>query len=134
MVAIQKLTPVLVVDAIEPCLEFWVGRLGFAKTVDVPAPDGRSLAFAILVSGPIELMLQSRASVAADVPLLAKEPLRSTLYLEVESLDPIRKAVAGLEVVVPERTTFYGARELGVREPGGHFVTFAERTATGAGP
>ena len=134
MAAIQKLTPVLVVDAIEPCLEFWVGRLGFVKTVDVPGPDGRSLGFVILVSGPVELMLQSRVSVAADVPRLAKEPLRSTLYFEVESLDPIRQAVAGLEVVVPERTTFYGARELGVREPGGHLVTFAERTAADAEP
>jgi hypothetical protein len=29
-------------------------------------------------------------------------------------------------VVVPERNTFYGTREIAVREPGGNVVTFAE--------
>jgi uncharacterized glyoxalase superfamily protein PhnB len=125
----KKLTPVLVVDAIEPCLDFWVGKLGFTKSVEVPGPDGRSPGFVILNHGQVELMFQSRASVADDIPAFAKEPLRATLYLEVESLAPIRNAVAGLAVVVPERTTFYGARELGVREPGGHYVTFAEVAA-----
>jgi uncharacterized glyoxalase superfamily protein PhnB len=122
----KKLTPLLVVDAIEPSLRFWTDRLGFTKDVEVPGPDGRP-GFALLTHGPLELMLQSRASVAADVPALAGGPHRATLYLEVESLAPIRAAVAGLPVTVAERTTFYGARELGVREPGGHFVTFAER-------
>jgi hypothetical protein len=129
MAALKKLTPLLVVDAIEPCLAFWVGKLGFSKGVEVPGPDGRSLGFAIVERGPIELMFQTRASVAVDMPALAMEPLRSTLYLEVEQLAPIRAAIAGLDVVIPERTTFYGAREIGVREPGGHFVTFAERVA-----
>ena len=38
---VQKLTPVLVVDAIEPCLSFWVDRLGFEKTVEVPEGNAR---------------------------------------------------------------------------------------------
>jgi len=29
----KKLTPVLFVEAIEPCLPFWTERLGFTKTV-----------------------------------------------------------------------------------------------------
>lgn len=132
MEPMKKLTPVLVVDSIEPCLDFWVGRLGFTKTVEVPGPDGKSIGFVILVHGPVELMYQTRASVAADVAALAKVPLTSTLYLEVESLDSVRKAIAGLPVVFPERTTFYGAREIGVREPGGHYVTFAQQEASKA--
>jgi hypothetical protein len=32
----RKLSPVLIVDAIEPCLPFWTDRLGFAKVVEVP--------------------------------------------------------------------------------------------------
>lgn len=33
----RKLSPVLIiVDAIEPCLPFWMERLGFAKVVEVP--------------------------------------------------------------------------------------------------
>jgi len=29
-------------------------------------------------------------------------------------------------VVMPVRTTFYGAREIGVKDPAGHVVTFAQ--------
>lgn len=32
---LQKLTPVLMVDAIEPVLDFRVKRLGFTKTVEL---------------------------------------------------------------------------------------------------
>ena len=40
-------------------------------------------------------------------------------------LAPIREAVQGCENVIAERTTFYGAREIGVRAPGGFVVVFA---------
>jgi catechol 2,3-dioxygenase-like lactoylglutathione lyase family enzyme len=124
--AMKKLTPVLIVPSIEACLPFWVDRLGFTKSVEVPH-DGR-LGFVILNHGPVELMLQSVASVAADVPALAKEPMRAAIYVEVGSLEelaPIRKAVAGAPVTFAERKTFYGATEIGVRDPAGNAVTFA---------
>jgi hypothetical protein len=59
-VQVRKLSPVLIVEAVEPCLPFWTERLGFAK------------------------------------------------------------------VVVPRRQTFYGADEIGVREPGGNVVLLAQ--------
>lgn len=117
-----KLTPNLIVDSIEACLPFWT-RLGFAPTVQVP--DGDRLGFAILRRDDVELMLQTRASLAADVAPLAEGPHHATLYLEVGTLAPIREALGDSPLVVPERTTFYGARELIVREPGGHVVFFA---------
>lgn len=36
---IARLTPVLLVDRIAPCLPFWTGQLGFELTVQVPGPD-----------------------------------------------------------------------------------------------
>ena len=30
------------------------------------------------------------------------------------------------DLYLPERTTFYGAREIGIRDPAGHFLTFAQ--------
>jgi catechol 2,3-dioxygenase-like lactoylglutathione lyase family enzyme len=119
----NKLTPNLIVASIEACLPFWVDRLHFEKTVEVP--EGGRLGFVILRLGPIELMLQSRASLAKDVPALADEPGRSVLYLEVADLAPIRQALEGWPRVAPERTTFYGAREIIVRDPDGHVVFFS---------
>jgi uncharacterized glyoxalase superfamily protein PhnB len=121
--AISKLTPVLIVDSIEACLPFWCERLGFAKTAEVP--HGDVLGFVILTSGTTELMLQTRDSVAADLPPLAADAYRTSLYLQVADLAPVRTAVEGLELLFPERTTFYGARELGVRDPAGNPVILA---------
>ena len=59
----MKNTPVLMVDEIEKSLPFWIDRMGFTKTVDVP--EGDRLGFAILVKDGAELMLQSIESVRA---------------------------------------------------------------------
>ena len=115
----------LVVSSIEDCLPFYVERLGFEKTVDVP--HGDKLGFVILKRGTIELMLQSRASVADDIAPLAGDSFRAALYIEVDQLAPIRKALTDWPRVVPERTTFYGAREIIVRDPTGNVVCFASR-------
>jgi uncharacterized glyoxalase superfamily protein PhnB len=117
----MKLTPNLIVDRIEDCLPFWVKRLGFEKTVEVP--DGDRLGFVILKRESIELMLQSRASLEKDVPQIAGGA--AVLYLEVPDLAPIRAALEGWPRVMPERTTFYGAREIIVKDPAGHAVFFA---------
>jgi catechol 2,3-dioxygenase-like lactoylglutathione lyase family enzyme len=118
----NKLTPNLIVSSIETCLPFWVDRLGFKKTVEVP--EGNRLGFVILRHGAIELMLQSRASVETDVAAIAAGPHRSVLYIEVTDLAAIRTALAGWPRAVPERTTSYGAREIIVRDPDGHVVFF----------
>jgi len=122
----KKLTPVLVVERIEPCLQFWIERLGFQKTVEVPKGD--RLGFVILTKGNVEVMYQSRASVAKDIPALATQsgPSSTILYIEVEKLDSVIQALKGIDLVVPKRKTFYGATEIGVREPGGTVVVFAE--------
>jgi uncharacterized glyoxalase superfamily protein PhnB len=123
---VKKITPILFAEEIEPCLKFWVERLGFEKTIDVP--EGNRLAFAILQKGGVELMYQTYASAEKDVasvrPEVRKGP--SFLYVEVENLDEIIGAIRGAEVVMPVRTTFYGAKEIGIKDPAGHLITFAQ--------
>jgi uncharacterized glyoxalase superfamily protein PhnB len=118
-----SLAPVLFVDEIEPCLAFWE-KLGFARTAEVP--EGARLGFVMLVKDGVTIMYQTRDSVAKDVPAMAKDPSHSHLFVTVTGLDAILPRLAGAPVAIPERKTFYGAREIGVREPGGNVVTFAE--------
>jgi uncharacterized glyoxalase superfamily protein PhnB len=121
---LQKLTPILRMEKIEPSLSFWVDRLGFTKVVEVN--EGDALGFVILKLGHIEIMLQSRASLAKDIPLLAEGAFpASVIYFGITDLEEIEKRIEGVEVVVPRRETFYGAREIWVRAPGGHIVGFA---------
>ncbi len=125
VVKLNKLSPVLVVDAIEPCLSFWVDRLGFTRIAEVP--DGDRLGFVILQKDGIEVMYQSRASVRKDIPALADAPAGgTTLYVEVADVAAVERAVKGADIVVPRRKTFYGADEIGVREPGGNAVIFGQ--------
>ena len=121
---INKLTPLLYVDEIEPCLSFWE-KVGFTKKMELP--HGDKLGFVILEQGDIEIMYQTRLSVQADVPAVADAPMRgSFLYIEVPDLDAIELALKGVQPVIPRRQTFYGADELIVREPAGNVVSFAQ--------
>lgn len=121
----MKCTPVLMVEAIEPCLPFWE-RLGFVKVAEVP--HGDAIGFAILVKDGVEVMYQTHASVTEDVPALAGSPMGGTfLFLEVDDLDAVERALGDAPVTIPRRTTFYGMAEVGVREPGGNAVTFAQK-------
>lgn len=124
----RKLSPLLTVEAIEPCLSFWVDRLGFAKTVEVP--DGSSLGFVILAKDGVEIMYQSRASVEKDIPALARGTATSLpamgLFIEVTDVDEVERALAGIDPVIPRRRTFYGMDEVVVRDPGGYVVVFAQ--------
>lgn len=126
----MKLTPVLIVDAIEPCLAFWVDRLGFAATVTVP--HGDRLGFVILVKDGAEVMYQTRASVADDAPatLDPNGGHSAGLFVEVPDLDAVSRALDGVPLIIPRRTTFYGMDEIGVRAPGGHVVVFAQPATT----
>jgi uncharacterized glyoxalase superfamily protein PhnB len=122
----MKITPILFVEAIEPCLPFWIEKLGFEKTVEVP--EGDKIGFVILIHEGAEVMLQTLSGRAADFKTESQLGVgSSTLFMEVGDFADIRQRVQGGEVVVPERVTFYGMREIGIREPGGHLLVFAAK-------
>ena len=126
--ALIKSTPDLLVDAIEPSLPFWQERLGFDRPVEIPDEGYERLGFVILRSGAVEVMYQTITSLQRDLPQQAATHRgdKSHLFIEVEDLDAIARSLEGFPIVLPLRETFYGSHEIGYREPGGHFVTFAE--------
>lgn len=127
---VKCITPVLLVNEIEPQLHFWINRLGFTKTIEVP--DGNTLAFVAFQKGPAEVMYQTYASVEKDAPPSMSASARkgpTYLYIEVDNLDAVLASMKDLPKVMPERTAFYGMREFAVADPAGHFVTFAQPVA-----
>jgi uncharacterized glyoxalase superfamily protein PhnB len=120
----MKITAVLLVEQVETSLPFWVDRMGFQKTVEVP--DGDRLSFVILVRDGAEVMLQTIASARKDEPKFAGATA-SALFIEVDDFADIRKRLEGYSIAMAEKTTFYGMREIGVFEPGGHVVIFAAK-------
>ena len=123
----KKLTPVLMVEAIEPCLPLWTDRLGWTKTVEVP--DGDTLGFVILAKDGAELMYQTWSSVEKDIGKTLPRPSSTSvgLFVEVTDLDDVERKLSGVPITLPRRRTFYGMDEIGVTEGGGHMVIFAQQ-------
>jgi uncharacterized glyoxalase superfamily protein PhnB len=123
---LKQLTPNLYTDDVAACASFWVDRLQFQKTAEVPQEDGK-LAFAALQSGTIELMYGSYASLERE-PLVAGAFQKGTsfLFVEVDDLDAVLASMKNVPKVADVHQTFYGSTEFTVKDPAGHLVTFAQ--------
>jgi uncharacterized glyoxalase superfamily protein PhnB len=123
---VKKMVPILIVPSIEECLPLWRDRLGYAVETEVPH-EGK-LGFVILKQGDSEVMLQTQASVAADLTSATQKIDREhvLLYADVDSLDLVTENLEGATIIVPRRKTFYGANEVWIRTNSGHVLGFAQ--------
>lgn len=130
---VKQITPLITVDAVEPCLLFWTS-LGFEVTAEVP--HGEGIGFAMLARDGLVVMYQSRDSIESDLEAsgapagFADEVASGTtlLFVEVDAIDEVLQTLDGsAEVVVPRRETFYGMDEIFLRAPCGTVVGFAAR-------
>jgi uncharacterized glyoxalase superfamily protein PhnB len=132
----ESLAPVLVVERVEPTRDFFRDRLGFHETSAVR--HGERLGFAMLTRDAVTIMVQSHASLIADVGHDAARAVNETIsgrgaagvYVTVSDVELLVPEVADADVLLPLRRTAYGTHEITVREPGGHAVTFASRLSS----
>jgi len=127
---INRSTPVLHVKAVEPSARFWIERFGFKMTIQVP--EGDHIGFAALDNGSVELMFQTYSGMKSDPSNpLANDVERgpSFIFMEVADINAVISALKGAEVVQGLHETFYGAKEVIVKEPAGHFVIFSQLPA-----
>jgi uncharacterized glyoxalase superfamily protein PhnB len=126
-IMVNKSTPILHVKSVEPSLKFWTERFGFRKTIEVP--EGDHIGFVAVENDAVEVMYQTYLGVKADPPnplAKAADQGPSFLFMEVPDINAIAAALQGAEVVQPIHESSYGAKEIVVREPGGHFVIFSQ--------
>jgi len=124
---VNKSTPILHVKSIEPSLKFWTDRFRFKKTIEVP--EGDHLGFVAVENDAVEVMYQTYEGMKSDPanPLAkAADQGPSFLFMEVPDISAISDALRGAEIVQPLHESPYGAKEIVVREPGGHFVIFSQ--------
>jgi uncharacterized glyoxalase superfamily protein PhnB len=133
------LTPNLMTEDVNASIKFYCERLGFSMQMGMPFDtenpvnefsDNTPLQFAMLDRNGAMLMLQHRRSLSEESSLFADMPIAAsaTYYLEVESLDELLAGLGeGVETVLPERVTFYGMREMWIRDNNGYIVTLAQK-------
>lgn len=136
---ILRQTPILVVDKIEPLLEFYEKRLGYQRLAEVP--HGNGLGFIMLEQNGNHLMMQTRSSIADDLGTTAADPASREKLLQaargevtfhfwiVDSLDTVIASMKGIQQLVPLRTTNYGMKEIVVQDSAGFVIVFAEEVA-----
>jgi hypothetical protein len=121
---LQRVTPILVVEAIEPVLPFWEA-LGFAQAS--PSWVDGKLVFVSMAKDGLELHYHTKADMEVSIPAAADmlADTTSLVYLTVDNLDRIVAGLGDAEVVIPRRRTAWGADEIYVKEPGGNVIAFA---------
>jgi uncharacterized glyoxalase superfamily protein PhnB len=134
----KKITANLIVSNVNDILDFYEKILGFSLVMAVP--DGSQqvvtvcdaaaapLGFAIIRRDDVKLMLQSRKSLAKELPSLAASPVGTpfTLYIQVDDIEALYKCIKDKAAIIEDlHTTFYGAREFCIRDSGGHVLAFA---------
>lgn len=136
-----SLTPNLMTENVNETIQFYCDRLGFQFQMGLPlstekplrefSPD-IPLQFAMINRNGTMLMLQSRASLAEECERFTNMPVAAstTFYLEMDDLDTVlAKLDDDVQIVVPERTTFYGMRELWILDNNGYVITLAKKAA-----
>ncbi len=132
----EKITANLMVTNMRESLEFYCEIFGFTLSMGVNADkeiftDGvlhDNLIFAMLTRGANELMLQRRDSLAEDVPVFAADATPGgtfTLYMRGEPADALAARLPdSVEIIKGPETTWYGMRELYIRDPDGYVLAF----------
>ena len=136
---VNSMSPNLMVTDVPKSLAFYVDGLGgtIAFTVD---PDHNSdmeggilpgTIFASVRLGDGEMMLQERGNLAEDAPhafSVDDQPGGTfSLYFRVDDVDAVLGRLEarseGVEIVKPLQMTWYGMKEVWVRDPDGYVIT-----------
>jgi uncharacterized glyoxalase superfamily protein PhnB len=133
----KKITANIIVSNVNEILDFYEKILGFSLVMAVPEGSQQvitvrdtttPLGFAIIRRDDVELMIQSRKSLAKELPSLAGSPVGTSfsLYIQVDDIESLYRGIKDSAAIIEDlHTTFYGAREFCIRDSGGHVLTFA---------
>jgi len=125
----------LMVTDMVATLRFYHETLGATITFTVDAEQNTEMpgeisdkaVFASLQAGPSEIMVQERQSLLADSPAFDSDTVphaSATLYFRVDDVDAIAARLPETtEIVKPLQTTWYGQREIWIRDPDGYVLT-----------
>jgi catechol 2,3-dioxygenase-like lactoylglutathione lyase family enzyme len=135
------LKPNLMTEDVNQSVRFYLDRLGFqflagysieGNTMSDEFFPDTQLDWAMLGRDDTQVMFESRSSLGDEYAPFGELPLgaSATLYFEVDNLDQLQDGLGdGVERVLPERTTFYGMREVWIRDNNGYILVLAQKSA-----
>ncbi|NMC49190.1 MAG: bleomycin resistance family protein [Desulfovibrio sp.] len=137
---LTSLAPNLMVHDVNRTVGYYTRVLGFDFAMGVTDegrqpvfswPAAEPLCYAMVASGAVRIMFQSKKSLAAELPSLenAKPGGALTLYIECDDLEARFAALDDGDAVFLKRlhTTFYGMREFYIKDINGYILAFAQK-------
>lgn len=133
----KKLTTNMMVEDVNRTADFYGDVLGFEFVMGVPEnsqeivtarQEDQTLGFAIVKRGDVEMMFQTKESLAEEIPEFNGMKIGGSLtfYIEVENVKGLYAELKDKVTVIKDmRTTFYGKLEFYIRDCNGYILTFA---------
>ena len=118
---IVHVTPFLLVPDLDAALDFFTRVLGFTVPFQM-----QNYAYLSLDTAGLRLLAERTARP------VTREDARTTVYIDVRDVDALyaelqsRLATLAAEDVRPPVDQYWGMRELSVRMPDGHWLTFGQ--------
>ncbi len=126
--ALQSLTPNLMVNDVEETIEYYTDILGFTLLMTVP--ETGSLDWAMVKRNDVVMMFQSTKSLKKGVPRLQGEKPGGglTFYIKVDRVTEIHEELFNneVEIISDLDSTFYNTIEFSVVDNNGYILTFSE--------
>jgi lactoylglutathione lyase len=128
--SLKKLTPNVMVEDVNRTIQFYKEILGFELLTTVPG-EGQ-FDWAMMKHGSVEIMFQSRASLAGEIPVFQQREIGGalTFYIDVEGVKELYIYLKEKVTVVQDmHTTFYGSQEFAIQDCNGFILSFSEAIA-----
>lgn len=123
-----SLSPNLFVRDINQSIAFYE-KLGFAKVMTVP--DEAPYDWAMLVSGPVTIMLQTMDSLGKELPEIPRDKTGGSLllYIKREEVTQFFETLKGKVTVLKGlEKAFYGATEFTIIDTDGYVLTLDRKS------
>ena len=126
-------------ENVRETIAFYTNHLGFALRMAVPEDksdvlsalpsEDTDIIYANLAHGDIEISFQKRDSFEADVPALKGVAIAAstTFYFAVDDVQAYYEKLKGaVEIVAKPKDTWYGMRELYIKDNNGYVLTLGQ--------
>jgi uncharacterized glyoxalase superfamily protein PhnB len=126
--ALNSLTPNLMVNDVEETLEYYTDILGF--TVLMTVPEKGTLDWAMVKRNDVVIMFQTKKSLTSELPRLQSEKPGGglTFYIKVDRITELHEELYNneVEIISDLESTFYNTIEFSIADLNGYVLTFSE--------
>jgi len=126
--ALQSLTPNLMVNDVEETIEYYTDILGFTLLMTVP--ETGQLDWGMVKRNEVVMMFQSAQSLKEGVPRLKGEKPGGglTFYIKVDKVAEMHEEFFNndVEIISDLESTFYNTLEFSIVDNNGYILTFSQ--------